>query len=955
LFDVILDYIKKILKSRLLPITLVYIALFSVIIHQLFVLQIVQGPTHAVKNELKYSNSREIKSTRGNIYDRNGYLLASNVLTYAVTMEDSTKISSNDERNEIIHKLIQIIEKSGDTLDNPFYIVQNKNGEFEFTVKGSALARFKKNAYAYVLDDNKQLTEKQQNATAEEVYEFLRNGTGYSNITPMFGISDQYTTEETLKIMGIRYALFCNYPKYLRITVASKVNDKTVAAVKENSSELLGVEIQQKNYRVYNDSVYFAHILGYTGLVSADELEKLDDGTGYYNSTDIIGKSGLEQKYEEYLGGKKGSELVTLNASGKVINVVDRIDPIAGDDIYLTIDAGLQRSVYRLLEKQIASILLLKIRPTMDYGSKGESASEITIPIYEVYNSLINNNIIDYKHFDDKDATDLEHRVYEKYRNSLLNVFKNYDTFLDINNTVTNNKAGDMEEFLDYFYQALVDQHILLVKSIPVDDTTFQAYKNDSTSLSSFLKYAIANNWVDLSKLSVGDKYNTVEELYNKLIKYIKNILDDDDKFNKKIYRNLVFSYKLTGTEISLLLFDQGVLEYDHNKSNVNGLNSGTLSAYNFITDKIKSLEITPAMLALEPCSGSVVITDVNTGDVLALVTYPGYDNNLFANKVNSAYFNKLMDDKSFPLLNLPVMQKTAPGSTFKMITSFAALEEGVTTPYETVSDKGIFTKIEPAAKCHIYPGSHGNVNIVDALKVSCNYYFYEMGWRMSIDNFGRFNEQLGLSKLKKYAAMFGLDSKSGIELYEAAPEISSSDSVRSSIGQGSNDYTPIQLSRYITTLANSGTNYDLTLLDKVVDKDGTVILNNSAKVVNDLTGAKESTWNSIREGMYSVVNTPGGSAYSIFKNLGVTVAGKTGTAQLSRSQPNHALFVSYAPFNAPEISVTTVIPYGYTSLYAATLAKDIYKVYFNLEDQDSVVNSDVSVTESSNIDSYTE
>ena len=941
MIDVFLDYFKKIVKSRLFPITLIYLVLFGIVINRLFVLQIVEGPERVVAGELKYLKEREIKSTRGNIYDRKGKLLASNELSYSVVMEDTSV--PNGEYNSIIDKLIKIIESNGDTLDNDFYITQNDQGEFEFTIDGTSLTRFLKNVFTYLQDDDGNLKAEfaeYKNPTAAEVYEYLRDGTGTS-YTDMFGISDQYSVKETLKIMSVRYALFCNYPKYIQITVASKVHDKTVAAVKESSAKLQGVEIEQQTSRVYEDSIYFAHIMGYTGLIGADELVTHEaDG---YDSTDVIGKTGLEKKYEDYLAGTKGSETVTVNKAGKVVEVEESTDPVAGNDIYLTIDSDLQKNVYHLLEKHIAQILLSSIVSDMDYGSKGESASEIKIPIYEVYNALINNNIIDINAFEDDDSTTLEKNVHEKYVTDLNLVFANYADLLSMDSTTTNDKAGDMKDFLDYFYKSLTDANIILKGNISDDDVTYKAYMENKISLSKFLQYALSNNLVNLSAMGIGDKYYSTEELYQKLMDYTKNILNDDAKFQKMIYRNLIFSYKLSGTEICLLLFDQDVLEYK--EDDIKDLKNGSISGYKFITDKIRSLTITPGMLALEPCSGSVVITDVNTGDVLALVTYPSYDNNKLANKVDYEYFTQLRNDNSFPLNNRPLTQRTAPGSTFKMVTSFAALEEGVITPSATVRDLGIFDKISPSAKCHIYPGSHGLVDIADALKVSCNYFFYEMGWRLSQDVNGKYNEQLGLAKLEKYATIFGLNETSGIELSEAEPQISTKDAVRSAIGQGSFSFTPAQLSRYITTLANHGICYNLTLLDKIEDKDGKMIKDNSATVNHTITDVSESTWSSVYNGMYSVANKSGGSVYGVFQNFGVTVAGKTGTSQISLVKANNALFISFAPFDAPEISVTAVIPNGITSHNAAALSKDIYSLYFGLEDADTLLNNNVTDT----------
>jgi len=939
LFDLFLDYIKKLFKSRLFPITLIYLVLFGAVIHRLFVLQIVDGQEIIEQNELMNTKEREIESTRGNIYDCNGKLLASNELTYAVVMEDSTQIKSNEVRNAIIDQLIKIIEGNGDTLDNEFFIVQNEKNDLEFTITDTELTRFKKKVYAYVLDHG-ELTETQKEATAQDVYEFLKSGKGYEKQTTMFGISDSYSVEETLKIMSVRYALFCNYPKYLQITVASNISKETIAGIEEESAELTGVEVKQQTHRVYENSVCFSNIIGYTGLISSTELDSYNAEDDIYNSTDIVGKTGLEKIYEDVLRGTKGVETVSVTTSDRVIDTLYRTDPIAGNDIYLTIDSDLQVAAYNLLEKELSNILLENITSDMNYGSKGESASDIKIPIYDVYYALINNNIININQLNDDDATALEQQTYQKYENKMEDIFHQLDTYLSINNTITNNKAGDIEDYLDYFYSVLSDNKLLLTDNIPKGDSSLTDYKDDKISLNNFLMSALSNNWIDLSVLEVGDQYYSTEELYDKLITYTKeNLLKKDSKFKKMIYRSLVFSYNLTGSEICLLLFDQGVLKY--NESEVNKLKNGGISSFTFLTNKIKSLEITPGMLALTPCRGSVIITDVKTGDVRALVSYPGYDNNKFAGKIDSQYYKQVYNDLTTPMVNKATSETVAPGSTFKMVTSVASLEEGVITTDNEIYDLGEFTKINPSPKCHIYPGTHGSVNIMDALAVSCNYFFFEMGWRLSINSLGKYDSDQGLATLRKYASLFGLDEKSGIGLSESSPKISDYDAVRSAIGQGSNVYAPVQLARYVTTLANRGTCYDLNLLDKIMTNDNQLIKDNSATINHTLDSVKESTWNAVQEGMYDVVNTSKGSVYTTFKDLNVVVAGKTGTSQISKSVPNNALFVSFAPYNNPEISVTAVIPNGFTSHNAALLARNIYALYYGQEDEATLLQDD--------------
>ena len=206
------------------------------------------------------------------------------------------------------------------------------------------------------------------------------------------------------------------------------------------------------------------------------------------------------------------------------------------------------------------------------------------------------------------------------------------------------------------------------------------------------------------------------------------------------------------------------------------------------------------------------------------------------------------------------------------------------------------------------------------------------------------FHNEIGLNMLAKYADMYGLSEKTGIEIEEAEPEISDLDAVRSAIGQGTNNYTTIGLSRYVTTVANSGTCFNLTLLDKITDHDGDVLENCTAEVRNTIS-MEPGYWKAIHTGMRGVVES---KAY--YSNLGINVAGKTGTAQESKSRPNHALFVSYAPYEQPEISVTVRVAHGYTSDYAAQIAREVYKYYFHLEDADKIITGNATGIEQGTI-----
>ena len=475
----------------------------------------------------------------------------------------------------------------------------------------------------------------------------------------------------------------------------------------------------------------------------------------------------------------------------------------------------------------------------------------------------------------------------------------------------------------------LYSDGILDSNKVDREDETYIAWTTDEViSLYEYLHYAIASNWVDVSKLSIDNQYADSEEIYNQIINYIFNEIEIDSDFLVKLYKYMLSADMITGTQVCNILLEQEVVTLDDEELSL--WNNAGETAYTFMINRITNLDITPAQLALDPCTGSMVITDVNTGDVLALVSYPGYDNNKMANGVDATYYASLRNDNSNPLYNYATQQRTAPGSTFKMVSATAGLMEGVITTDSTISCLGLYDKISPSARCWIYPSSHGALNVSGGIRNSCNYFFYEVGYRLGLVD-DTYNSDVGLATLKKYADLYGLTETSGIEISESEPSVSAQDAVRSAIGQGSNSYTTVGLARYVTTVANSGTCYNLTLIDKTTDSNGNLLEEYSATVRNTID-MPSSYWNAIHTGMRQVVQDK-----SYYSDLSVAVAGKTGTAQESSSRPNHALFVCYAPYESPEIAIATRVAYGYTSSYAAQITKEAIEYYFGLSDEDEI------------------
>ncbi len=932
MFDEFRENFLNMVTSRVFVLVLIMISICGIMVNR-----IVHGEEYLDSFQMKIMKERTINGSRGCIYDRNGNLLAYNELAHSVTIEDVYESGryKNLNLNTTIYKLINIIERNGDSISSDFKIVLDKNGRYIFAVEGTQLNRFLADVYGHASIEK--LEEKERTATAQDVINYLCGWDRFrignytdDDTSDTFVPGNGYTSEEVLKILSIRYDMNNNsFQKYIATTVATDVSEATVAVVMENSMELEGVSIVEDTIRKYVDSVYFSHILGYTGKISQEELTALQEeyGESSYNLNDTVGKLGIEKSMESYLQGTKGSETIFVDSLGKVTETTNYVEPVAGNDVFLTIDKDLQIAVYKILEQKIASILYTNIINAKEFNTSEVSSSKIKIPIYDVYYALINNNVIDTSHFTAANAGETEKEVHEQYTERKQDVFDTLQRELTEAMTPYENLDLEYQIYESYIAEMLYKNGIIVRSRVDVDDETYIAWTTDEViSLKEYLNYCIAMNWIDVTRLDLSSQYADSEEIYEHIVSYIFEQLEDNIDFTKRIYRFMIKKDVISGTQICRLLLEQELVEVSAEERAA--LENGSVSAFNFMMERIKNLDITPAQLALDPYSASMVVTDVNTGDVLALVTYPGYDNNKMANGVNAEYYSQLLNDLSTPLRNYATMQMTAPGSTFKMV---AGLMEGAITPYTTVTCNGIFEDIYPPPTCWIHPGRHGSLNLSGSIRHSCNIFFYELGYHLGM-NGDAYSPDTGLAVLKKYADMYGLTETSGIEIEESTPQVSTEDAVRSAIGQGNNNFSTVGLARYITTVANSGTCYDLTLVDRITDHSGNLLKENSAEVRNTIN-MEESYWDAIHLGMRQVIEN---NAY--LKDLEVKVAGKTGTAEEDKNRANHALFVCYAPYDEPEIAIATRIAFGYTSSYAARTTKEVLQYYFDLVDEDELL-----------------
>ena len=542
------------------------------------------------------------------------------------------------------------------------------------------------------------------------------------------------------------------------------------------------------------------------------------------------------------------------------------------------------------------------------------------IPINDVYTALIGNSVINIEHFSKAKASDTEKNVLSVFKSRQKTTLGKIKQELTSSPEALNTMSDEVLDEFTYIISMLKDDQVLLKNEIDTSDSVYQKWKNQKISPKEYLSYCITQHWIDISQLNVDEKYADSTEVYDALCKYILKNIKTDTEFSKIIYQYMITRGEISPRQLCLILFDQGVLDYDD--ATVNKLKNGSLSPRDFLMKKIYNIEITPAQLALEPCTGSCVVTDEKTGEILAMVSYPGYDSNKLANGVDSEYFASLQHDKSSPLLNYATQQKTAPGSTFKLVSATAGLAENVITTSDQIRCTGIYNDISNKPKCWIYPGSHGLENVSEAVRDSCNVFFYTVGNRLAQKKTGSYNDANGIDLIQKYAHIYGLDQKTGLEISESKSSVATKYPVMAAIGQSDNNYTTVALSRYVTAVA-SGKKYNYQLMNKIVDADGKTVKKYKADYEDISDTLTSSQWDAIHSGMREVVST-----MDRFQGFDIPVAGKTGTAQQT-GHANHGLFVGYAPYDDPEITIAVRIANGYSSHNAATAARNVISYYY--------------------------
>ena len=915
----ILERLAYIFKHRIIIIAVAFAVLFSILVVHLFRIQIIHGSEY--KADLSTSMERDMSTpaARGRIFDRNGNLLAYDELTYAVNISDSGLYSDKNEKNATINdtvlKTLSILKEYNVSYSNDFNLGYEKGRGYYYKVEGDQLTAFIRDCLGVASVD--ELTQEQKELTAPELAAIMKENYQINDE----GVSD----EDIIELMYLRVNMTANsYSRYRSFTIANEISEDAMAAILEESGKLVGVTVDENYVRRYNDAKYFAGIMGYTGHISSAQLEQLKQKDDSYEASDFVGKGGVEEALESVLAGTKGQKRVSLDTVGHITNVLSSTDSKAGNDVYLTIDSDLQKKLYDIIENKLTDIIIEHLRTEGEKFTykEGGVLDQIYIMMPEVYQALLKNNIISLSSLQNP-TSDLEKQINEIYAPRLNEVVQWLLNEMSGEGTIYEELSDSQKEYVWRAYEALITKGIIRTDLVDQNDDLVEEWNSGGkVKFKDLLNHMIAKGWLDITSFS-KEQYNDMNDIYDALVVYTGDMVRSDRTFSLYVYKFLIEDKSINGVLMCRLLYDQGYLKKEGELYEL--LSSGSISGQEFIATALRSKVLTPGELGVHPSSGGGIITDPYTGQLLAMVSYPGYDNNRITGDMDTRYFNTLQYNASSPMLNWATQAQCAPGSIFKLCTSIAALDTGVADSESDVYCTGVYTDVSPSPKCWVFPDGHGTEVMSTAIRDSCNVFFYTMGNRLASSRDGVYDSDYGTEVLADYAKRLGLATDSGIEVAQAEPHVSDTNAIASAIGQGTASFSCVNISRYVSTIVTNGKCYNSNLILKTTDNDGNILTESKPVIASTMDDVDEEHWATVKYGMLLATDT-----YDALQNDPYGIACKTGTSQPSLYEPDNATYVSYAPYDDPEITLSIEVPFGYNSIYNTEMAAVFYKYYFD-------------------------
>ncbi len=782
-------------------------------------------------------------------------------------------------------------------------------------MEGKARLRFLRDCFGVATVD--ELTDEQKSISSQGLADYLTENY-------MIETAD-LSSEELIEMFYLRVNMTANsYSRYRTFTIANEVNDETMAALLEASNELIGVTVDENYVRRYNEAKYYSGIIGYTGPVSSEQLEELQKRNPEYDMNDVVGKGGIEETYEETISGHKGIKKVYLDNVGHITEVISSTESVAGHDIYLTIDTQLQKKLYEVIENKLTDIILEYLRdsgPKFEYTAEGVM-DKIYILMPEVYSAFITNNLVSLSSLNNP-TSDLEKSIHSVFERGQKDVTDWLVGEMRGEGTPYESLETYQKEYVWRAFEILMSEGIIDSSVLYLENDTVDKWNNGGNiSFREFVEYCISAGYVNYDFYSDA-AYAETEDLYNAIADRTAELVKDDRTFTINIYKRLCEDGSISGVEMCSLLYDQGYLSKDDDL--YASLVSGNMTGKGFIENALREKILTPGELGVHPSSGGGIITDPYTGELLACVSYPGYDNNRLTGDMDTSYYAGLQFNAAAPMLNWATQAKCAPGSIFKLCTAITSLDTGVADANTEVYCEGLYKDVVPSPRCWIFPGMHGTESMATAIRDSCNVFFYTMGNRIASSRDGVYDSDYGTDKLAEYATRLGLATKSGIEIPEAEPKTSDTNAIASAIGQGTASFSCVNIARYVSTIVTDGECHNSNIIMKITDHDGNIITEHEDKVVSDMDDVAQEHWDTVKYGMHLATDT-----YPALEGDPYGIACKTGTSQPSIYEPDNATFVSFAPYYDPEITLSIEIPFGYNSIYNTEMAKVFYQYYFD-------------------------
>ncbi len=903
--------------------------LFFILIIRLFSLQIIHGEKYQQKLTTSVLKTVALPASRGAIYDRYGRPLATDHAAYSVKIDDSINLDLKGQKNQLVLEIVKKLNSEGVHLKDNLPISNTK-------------------PYHFLFDEKKEKDWKIQNGIPKSKL----NMTAEETLTYFFkkmDIPSHYTMAKKRSILSLNLELNDKNLMVISLIQMLEENGETLVddlPISKKTPYTFLFDGNKSKERAWKQSVAMSD-----GELLYDGEETVEYLRDFFEIPKILPaelvRKTIGLRYALYLQRYRKYQPVTaaLDVSDKTLAVVEENqDTFPG----IIIDTDSLRE-YPMGEYFSHIIGYIRKISEEQYAELKEYKDENGDQIYSI-SDIVGKSGMEELYERELNGKDGEMLVEVDSVGRRMNTLQSKqpvsgnDVFLTLDSQLQKAAFDSLENTL---------RDILKRKLNSASAKEAISQKQLYTSM-------VKSNSISLEKICTsreGEQYVFYQKILAQNPKFTLST-EEDRAFAIQILTDAIERGEISGRQIILVLVEQGKITAD--TEYLAKIKSGAISPLSVINQKLDSGELRPSDTALDPCTGSVVVSRVDSGEVLALVTYPSYDNNKLVNNFNNSYYNQLLHDTTTPLVNRPLKEKKAPGSTFKMITALAGLESGAITPNTYIRDLGVFTKAGvPHAKCWIYGsygGTHGSINVSKALEVSCNYFFYETAYRMG--NAASGTTENSIATLNEYMAAFGLNDYTGIEIGETAPNMASSafkertiksmnpdatssqtrwtdgDTIRAAIGQSVNNYAPAHMNKYIATLANGGKRYKMHLMSKVENPDGTVVKQVKEEVENILD-LQPNNLEAVYKGMLLVSTGPKGTLRGVFHDFPIHVAAKSGTAQENLNKSSHTWFVGFAPYEDPQIAVTVMIPFGDVSgSPAAVVAKEIIGEYMGLNYQ---------------------